>query len=247
MAPGTLYGVGVGPGDPDLLTIKAARCLGSAGVVAYFAKRGGKGNARAIAESHINPAAQEVELAYPFTVEIPADGAEYAGGMAAFYDSAAAQLAGHLAAERDVAVLCEGDPLFYGSFMYLHDRLHRRFRSIVIPGITSIAGCAARVGQPLISTNEVFSVIPATLDEARLEAQLAQADGAAIIKIGRHLAKVRRVIDRLGLTARATYVERGTMAGEIVVPLAEKTDGEAIYFSLILVPGHKARGLPGSS
>lgn len=241
MTSGTLFGIGVGPGDPELMTLKAARILATAPVVAYFAKRGNRGTARAIVEGYLARDVVEIPLYYPFTVEIEADGVAYGGHITQFYDESARELAGHLDAGRNVAVLCAGDPLFYGSYIYLHDRLARRFESVVVPGVTSIAGCASVARLPLSSTNEVFSVIPGTLPEDLLERRLADADAAAIIKIGRNFAKVRRVLDRLGRLGDATYVERGTMTRQVLMPLAAKRDNddEAVYFSLILLPGHK--------
>lgn len=241
MISGTLFGIGVGPGDPELMTLKAARILAAAPVVAYFAKRGNRGTARAIADGYLARDVIEIPLYYPFTVEIAADGVEYGSHITQFYDESAHVLASHLDAGRNVAVLCAGDPLFYGSYIYLHDRLAQRFVSIVVPGVTSIAGCASVARLPLSSTNEVFSVIPGTLPEEMLERRLADADAAAIIKIGRNFAKVRRVLDRLGRLGDATYVERGTMARQVLTPLSGKHDNsdEAVYFSLILLPGHR--------
>lgn len=235
---GTVFGVGVGPGDPELMTMKAVSTLARAPVVACFAKRGGLGNAHKTASSYIRAEATLLPLIYPYTVELSPRHPEYIEKMRAFYDLSAAQIAEHLLSGRDVAVLCEGDPLFYGSYMYLHDRLQRDFRCTVIAGITSFAGCAASAGIPLISTDRVFSIVPGTLHEDELALKLQQADAAAIIKLGSNFGKVRRVLERQGRLASATYFERGTTDLEVVMPLAHKTDDKAPYFSLILVPGH---------
>lgn len=247
MRKGTLYGVGVGPGDPDLMTLKAVRILQQSKVVAYFAKRGKEGNARSTAAQFIGPGAEQLALAYPFTVELSPRHPEYIAAMRAFYDAAAAQIAERLEAGSDVSVLCEGDPLFYGSYMYLHDRLAEDYASLVVPGITSFAGCAAGAGIPLVSTDRIFSIVPATLPEPELEAKLRDADAAAIIKLGRHLGKVRRVLARLDRLQHATYFEHGTTPREVVMPLRDKGDDQSLYFALILVPGHdggpyRARG-----
>jgi precorrin-2/cobalt-factor-2 C20-methyltransferase len=244
---GTVYGVGVGPGDPELMTIKAVSTLSKARVVACFAKRGGLGNAHKTAKQFIHPEAELLPLIYPYTVELSPRHPDYIAKMRAFYDVSAAQLAERLLAGRDVAVLCEGDPLFYGSYMYLHDRLQQDYRCQVIAGITSFAGCAAGAGIPLISTDRVFSIVPGTLHEEELHQKLHAADAAAIIKLGRNFGKVRRVLERLGRLEGATYFERGTTELEVVMPLAHKTDDKAPYFSLILVPGHDGgpyRSLP---
>lgn len=238
MSAGTLYGVGVGPGDPDLITLKAVKTIGAASVVAYFAKRGKPGNAWVTAERHVAPGAERLALTYPYTVELSPRDPEYVTAMRDFYQHSAALIAERLSAGLDVVVLCEGDPLFYGSFMYLHDRLADRHPCRVIPGITSFAGCAARAGIPLVSTDRAFSIIPGTLPEEVLEAQLRSVDAAAIIKLGSHYPKVRKVLDRLGRTQHAVYFEYGTTEREVMLPLSEKTDDKSIYFALILLPSH---------
>jgi precorrin-2/cobalt-factor-2 C20-methyltransferase len=238
MSHGTMFGVGVGPGDPELVTVKAARVLGEASVVAFFAKRGKTGNARATADRFIHASAELLPLYYPYTVELSPRHPDYIAAMRSFYDESAEQIAERLTRGQDVAVLCEGDPLFYGSYMYLHDRLAARFPCSVIAGITSFAGCAAGQGMPLVSTDRTFSIIPGTLPEAELLTKLREADGAAIIKLGSNFAKVRRVLAQLGRLAGATYFERGTTDTQVVMPLSDKRDDTAIYFSLILVPDH---------
>jgi precorrin-2/cobalt-factor-2 C20-methyltransferase len=238
MRKGTLFGVGVGPGDPELMTIKAVRILERAPAIAFFAKRGQPGNARTTAAQFIGAQAELLALSYPFTVELSPRHPEYIAAMRSFYDDSAAQIARRLSAGSDVAVLCEGDPLFYGSYMYLHDRLAAKYTCVVVPGITSFSGCAAGAGIPLVSTDRIFSIVPATLPEQELEAKLRGADAAAIIKLGRNLGKVRRVLARLGRLAHATYFEHGTTAREVVMPLRDKLDDQSLYFALIIVPGH---------
>jgi len=232
---GRLFGVGVGPGDPELMTLKAARVLAAAPVVAWFAKAGRAGHARTIAEGHIAPAAEQMPLTYPFTTEREVD-AEYRRGMAAFYDASAAAIANRLAAGRDVAVLCEGDPFLYGSFMYLHDRLAGRFVTEVVAGVTAMSGCWSQAGLAMTRGDDSLAVLSATLPEERLCERLRGAEAVVVMKLGRHLAKLRRALDSAGLLQRAVYVEKGAMAGERILPLAEKRDDEAPYFSLVLVP-----------
>jgi precorrin-2/cobalt-factor-2 C20-methyltransferase len=238
MAEGTVFGVGMGPGDPDLVTLKAARVLREARVVAFFAKRGKQGNARTTAAALLPAEAELLPLYYPFTTELSPRDPEYIQAMRTFYDDSAAQIAAQLSQGKDVAVLCEGDPLFYGSYMYLHDRLAKRFRCVVIPGITSFAGCAAGVGMPLVSTDRTFSIVPGTLPESELRTRLSGTDAVAIIKLGRNLGKVRRVLEELGRLDEAVYFERGTTSEELVLPLAQKRDERSIYFSLVIVPAH---------
>lgn len=235
MIAGNVFGVGVGPGDPELLTLKAARVLGRARVVAYFSKRGKVSNAFSAAERHLNPEAEQLPLIYPYTVELSTQDPRYVAALESFYAESAASIVERLVSGRDVAVLCEGDPLFYGSYLHLHQRLAREHRCVVVPGITSFAGCAARAGLPLVSTDRVFSVIPGTLPAAELELRLEAADAAVVIKLGRNYAKVRGVLERLGRASHATYVEHGTTERELIIPLRDKTDDVAPYFSLILV------------
>ncbi len=241
MSVGRLTGVGLGPGDPELLTVKAVRALEAAPVVAYFAKRGRRGNARAIADRWIRDGAEELPLLYPVTVEIPFDHPDYVGQLSAFYAEAAEHLASYLASGRDVALLCEGDPLFYGSFMHLYIRLRERFPCTIVPGVTGMSGCWTAACEPMTWGDDVLTVLPGTLDAASLTDRLARADAAVVMKLGRNLPKVRAALVETGLLERAVYVERGTMAAEVVMPLSDKHDDAAPYFSMVLVPGRGRR------
>ncbi len=239
---GRLYGVGTGPGDPDLLTIKAARILGQADVIAYFAKAGNASNALRIVESYRRPDVVEVPLLYPVTTERHRHSDGYRAEITGFFDGMAEALARHLAEDRTVAVLSEGDPLFYGSYMHLHARLAGRFPTEVVPGITAMSGCWSLAGLPIVQGDDVLTVLPGTLDEDELADRLGRTEAAIIMKLGRNLPKVRRALIRSGRLERAVYVERGTMADGCHLPLANKVDDEAPYFSLILVPGWAERG-----
>ena len=224
---GTLYGLGVGPGDPDLITLKALRLLQAAPVLAYPAPEEGDSLARAIVAPHLNGGQIEIAIRIPMvTARFPAR---------EVYDKASAEIAAHLESGRDVAVICEGDPFFYGSFMYLFERMVGRFPVEVVPGVSSLMACSTTLGAPLAARNDVLSVIPATLDEADLKSRLAAVDAAAIIKVGRHFAKVRRVLDDLGMAARARYVEHATMSNERILPLEAVDESSAPYFSMVLV------------
>lgn len=235
-ASGTLYGLGIGPGDPALITLKARDILAAVPVVAYPAPEGGDSLVRAIAAPFVPAGCIEVVIATPMAVDrFPAQDV---------YDRHAAILAEHLSSGRDVAVLCEGDPFLYGSFMYIHQRLAPRFPTVVVPGVSSLAAVAAVAGRPLAARNEVFTVLPAPLPEAELEAGLRRADAVAIMKLGRHLPKVRRVLERLGLADQASYVARATMAGQQVRPLTELDSADAPYFSMILTAGLGQRAQP---
>jgi precorrin-2/cobalt-factor-2 C20-methyltransferase len=237
--PGRLLGLGVGPGDPELITVKALRLLREAPVVAYLAAKGKKGNAFAIIESYLRPAQVIVPLIFPVTTEHLPPPLCYEKVIADFYDMAAANLAEHLDDGRDVAVICEGDPFFFGSFMYLHDRLADRYPTEIVPGVCSIVACAAVLGAPLAYRNQSLAVLSGMLSEAELAARLVQADAAAIMKLGTNFAKVRRVVMRLGYGDRALYVERATMANQRSLPLSEIDPDTVPYFSMILIPGRK--------
>lgn len=235
---GTLFTVGLGPGDPELMTLKAARIIAAAPVVAYFAKRGAAGHARRIAAAHLCPGCEELRFDYPFTTEIAVDDPAYAAGMDGFYAASAAAIAARLDAGHNVALLCEGDPFLYGSAMYLFDRL-AAYRREVVAGVSGMSGCWSRAGLPFTHGDDVLSVLPGTLDAASLAARLGDCDAAVIMKVGRNLAKIRAALAQAGRTDRAVYVERGTMAGERILPLAQMTDATAPYFAMVLVPGRQ--------
>ncbi|WIY53600.1 precorrin-2 C(20)-methyltransferase [Devosia sp. YIM 151766] len=238
---GKLIGVGTGPGDPDLLTIKAVRAIENADVVAWFAKSGNASNARAIAAGHFRPGQAEEALNYPVTTEIHRHDAGYKSRIEAFYAEAAARLAAHLDAGRNVVVLSEGDPLLYGSYMHLHVRLAQHYACEVIPGITAMSGSWSEAGLPLVQGDDILTILPGTLDRSELVRRFTNTEGAVVMKLGRNLAKVRAALADSGRLAGAIYVERGTMANGYSMPLTDKADDIAPYFSLILVPGWSAR------
>ena len=223
---GTVWGIGVGPGDPELLTLKAVRLIRAAAVLAYPAPETGESFARAIAAPHLPGGQEEIAIRMPLgDGQFPKD---------AIYDAAAAAIAGRVAEGLDVAVLCEGDPFFYGSFMYLYARLVVSCPVQVVPGVSSLMACADVAGAPLAARNDVLTVLPAPLPEAELMRRLALCDAAALIKVGRHLGKLRRVLRTLGLLDQARYVERATLGAQRVLPL-EAAGDVAPYFSMVLV------------
>ncbi len=239
---GRLIGVGVGPGDPELITLKALRALAEADGVAHFAKAGNASHARTIVASHLRAGAVELPLVYPMTTEQPKTAACYRDALAAFYDAAAAAVARHLDGGRSVAIIAEGDPLFYGSYMHLHVRLAPKYRCEVVAGVTGMSGCWSAAGAPIAQGDDVFAVLPATLTAEELERRLADCDAAGVMKLGRHLPKVRRALEKTGRLDRAIYVERGTMPNAVMMRLAEKKDDDAPYFALVLVPGWSTPG-----
>lgn len=234
---GRLIGVGVGPGDPELMTLKAARALASADVVAYFAKEGRTGNARTIVAGHLRNGVEELPLLYPVTTEIPKGCATYRDAIRNFFDASAAAVAAHLDRGRTVAVISEGDPMFYGSYMHLHARLADRYDTEVVAGVTGMAGCWSMAGVPIAQGDDIFVVLPGTLPEDELVRRLGEADAAVVMKLGRNLPKVRSALARAGCLERAIYVERGTMANGVMMRLADKSDDKAPYFAIVLVPG----------
>jgi precorrin-2/cobalt-factor-2 C20-methyltransferase len=238
---GRLYGIGVGPGDSELLTVKAVRLIQAAPVIGYFAKSGRRGNARSIVDRWLTGDAVELPLYYPMTTEHAFDSPVYVSVLAAFYEAAVATIAPHLDAGRDVALLSEGDPLFYGSFMHLFIRLRARYEVTIVPGVTGMAGCWAAAAEAMTWGDDSLLVVAGTLPLPALIDRLKTTDAAVIMKLGRNFPKVRTAVEEAGLLARAIYVERGTMDNERVLPLAEKTDDVAPYFSLILIPGDGRR------
>jgi precorrin-2/cobalt-factor-2 C20-methyltransferase len=236
MPGGRFYILGLGPGDPELMTVKAARILAGAPVVAFFAKRGRIGHARTIVDGQIHADAEELRLEYPFTTELDVADPRYLTGMGEFYEACAETLQQRLQAGRDVALLCEGDPLLYGSAMYLFDRLEG---AEIVPGVSGMSGCWSCAALPMVHGDDVLSVLPGTMDEETLSTRLKLCDAAVLMKIGRNLPKICRALQAAGLFERAVYVEHGTMADELVVKLAERGDAPAPYFSMVLVPGRQ--------
>ena len=223
---GILYGVGLGPGDPDLITVKSSRLISQARVIAYPSLAGGESFARSIAADLISPDAEEIVMDVPMTVErAPAQAA---------YDIGAKNIAAALDRGEDVVCLCEGDPFFYGSFMYLYARLATDYQVEVVPGVTSITTCAARAGMPLAARNERLTVLPGPLPVEELRTRIEGAESVAIMKVGRHLNKIRTVIAELGLTDKAAYIERASLPDELVCPLADAPEN-APYFSMIIL------------
>jgi precorrin-2/cobalt-factor-2 C20-methyltransferase len=224
---GTIWGLGIGPGDPELITIKALRLLQAAPVVAYPAPLGGESFARAIVQRWLDRGQDEIVIEVP--MEVAPEPARAA------YDQAAQRIARELDRGRDVAVLCQGDPFFYGSFMYLFGRLAGQYRVEIVPGVSSLTAAAAALQAPLAARNDVLAVLPGPLPEAELVRRLEDVDAAAIIKLGRHFIKVRTVLDQLGLIGRARYIERATLGEQKLLPLDAVDPAQVPYFSMILM------------
>lgn len=229
---------GLGPGDPDLISVRSDRTIRSARQVAYFRKAGRQGQARRIVEGMLAPGVAEHAMEYPVTTEIPFDSPDYIAALAHFYDDWANRLA-NLPGE--VVVLCEGNPFFYGSFMHLYTRLQGRAEIEVIPGITGMTGCWNATGVPITWGDDVLTVLMGTLPEEDLVSHMTGADALVVMKTGRNLPKVRRALDRTGRLGDAWLVERGTMPGQRVLRLAEVDGTDCPYFAIVLVHGHGRR------
>lgn len=234
---GTLWGVGLGPGDPELVTVKAARVIGEADVVAYHSARHGRSIARAIAESYLRPGQVEEHLVYPVTTEGTDHPGGYDGALEDFYVEATRRIGAHLDAGRDVALLAEGDPLFYSSYMHLHTRLTDRFNAVIVPGVTSVSAASAAVATPLVAGDEVLSVLPGTLPAAELARRLVDADAAVVLKLGRSYHAVREALSVSGQLDDAFYIERASAAGQRILPAADVDEHSVPYFSLVMLPG----------
>ena len=240
---GILFGVGLGPGDPELVTVKAARVIGEADVVAYHSARHGRSIARGIAEPYLRAGQIEEHLVYPVTTEATDHPGGYTGALQDFYTDATERIAAHLAAGRDVALLAEGDPLFYSSYMHLHTRLTERFDAVIVPGVTSLSAASAATATPLVAGDEVLSVLPGTLPVTELARRIADTDAAVVMKLGRSYPAVREALSRAGRLDDAFYVERASTPGQQVLPAGDVDETNVPYFSLTLLPG----GRRGSS
>lgn len=233
---GRLWGVGLGPGDPELMTVKAARLIGEADVIAYHSARHGRSIARSVAEPYLRDGQIEEKLVYPVTTETTDHPGGYEGAIADFYELSAKRLAEHLDAGRDVVVLCEGDPFFYGSYMYMHERLADRFEATVVPGVTSVSAASSVLGRPLVQRDEVLTILPGTLPAPELARRLADTQAAAVLKLGRTFGNVREALAEAGKLDDAFYIERATWDTQRVERLADVDPESVPYFSLALVP-----------
>ncbi|CAM3050387.1 precorrin-2 C20-methyltransferase/precorrin-3B C17-methyltransferase [Williamsia muralis] len=234
---GKLWGVGIGPGDSELVTVKAARIIGEADVVAYHCARHGRSIARSVAEPYLRAAQLEEKLMYPVTTETTDHPGGYRGALDDFYTEAADVLAQHLSAGRSVALLAEGDPLFYSSYMHMHKRLASRFETEIIPGVTSVSASAAATGLPLVEADETLTVLPGTLPKDELVRRLEDSDAVAIMKLGRTFPDVVAALEESGRIDHAWYVERASTGAQKVLPISDVDITSVPYFSMVVIPG----------
>ena len=241
MTSGTLFGVGLGPGDPDLMSLRAHRLLGATRHVAYFRKAGRPGQARRIVEGLLRQDVTEFAMEYPVTTEIPLSDPRYNDILVNFYARCADHVLDLLGSGQDVVVLCEGDPFFYGSFMHLYTRLKDLAPVQVVPAITGMSGAWTATGTPITWGDDVMTVLMGTLPETTLSQHMDRADALVVMKIGRNLEKVRRAITQAGRLSSAWLVEYATMPDEKVSRLSDVTDTVTPYFSIVIVHGQGRR------
>ncbi|MEV0358556.1 precorrin-2 C(20)-methyltransferase [Nocardia sp. NPDC050697] len=236
---GKLWGIGLGPGDPELVTVKAARIIGAAEVIAFHSARHGRSISRAIAAPYMRAGQLEEHLVYPVTTETTDHPGGYQGAIDEFYEQAAERLAAHLAAGRSVALLAAGDPLFYSSYMHMHRRLADRFEAEIVPGVTSVSAASAALGTPLVEGEQVLTVLPGTLPAAELAERLRGTEAAAVLKLGRTYPAVRQALADAGRLGDAFYVERASTGRQRVLRAADVDEGSVPYFAIAVVPGPK--------
>ncbi len=241
MRSGTIYGVGLGPGDPDLMSVRADRLLRNARHVAFFRKPGRNGQARKIVDGMISSEAIEFPMEYPVTTEIPLSDPRYNALLATFYEDCAAHLKNLSNTGEDVVVLCEGDPFFYGSFMHLYNRLRDEAQVEIVPAITGMSGAWTATGDPITWGDDVLTILMGTLPEDDLARRMAQTDALVVMKIGRNIEKVKRALKTAGLYDRAWIVEYAQMPNQRVCKLSDDCEEITPYFSIIIVHGQGRR------
>lgn len=241
MRGGTVYGTGLGPGDPDLMSVRADKLVRRTRHVAYFRKAGRAGRARGIVNGMLRDDVVEFAMEYPVTTEIPLSDPRYNDILSAFYGDCVAHLKALVAAGEDVVVLCEGDPFFYGSFMHLYTRLRGEVPVQVVPAITGMSAAWTATGEPITWGDDVLSVLMATLPEDELAARMADADALVVMKIGRNMPRVRAALEKAGKLDRAWLVECASMDGQAVMKLTDADERVSPYFSIVMVHGQGRR------
>lgn len=241
MTAGTVYCLGLGPGDPDLMTVKADRLLRQARHVAFFRKAGRKGQARQIVDGRLPECAIEFAMEYPITTEIPFTDPEYNRQLSEFYERCASHLRVLAQAGEDIIVLCEGDPFFYGSFMHLYTRLKDDVPVDIVPAITGMSASWTATGQPVTWGDDVLTVLMGTLPYEDLTRRIADSDAVVIMKIGRNIEKVRDALRAARKYDAAWLVEYASMPGQTVQKLSDAEGKVTPYFSIIIVHGQGRR------
>lgn len=241
MTCGTIHGVGLGPGDPELMSVRANKLVRGAKHVAFFRKAGLTGRARKIVHGLLRNDAVEYPMEYPVTTEIPVTDPRYNELLTAFYADCTDHLRGLAEAGEDVVVLCEGDPFFYGSFLHLYIRLKDHVPVAIVPAITGMSAAWTSIGHPVAWGDDVLTVLMGTLPEAELVRNMLNADALVVMKIGRNIDKVRRALKQAGKYDAAWLVEYASMTGQTVRPLREAEGKVTPYFSIVIVHGQGRR------
>ena len=237
---GKIICVGLGPGDQELMSVKSDRLIRSAKVIAFFRKKGRAGQARTIINGLLREDITEYAMEYPITSEVDFLSEEYKTTLASFYNEWALRLQ-QIAKNSDVIILCEGDPLFYGSFMHLHTRLKDKVELEVVPGITGMSGCWTALGEPFCWGDDITCVIMATISAGKLREAVLQGDALVIMKVGTHIPKIKKALLEAKKLDQAWLIEKGTMKDERIIKLSEFPSDNAPYFSIVLVRGEGRR------
>ncbi len=224
---GKIIGIGVGPGDPELITLKALKAIKAGKIIAYPSTETEESYARSIVKDYFSENVLEIPIKIPMV--------ESRFPSQLIYNTASDEISAHLKKGEDVIILCQGDPFFYGSFMYLFSRFAGKFPIEIIPGISSLNACSAVSQRPLCSRLESLSVIPGGMNDEEFLKQLEKEGAFAIMKVGKHLNRIKGLLDRKGMGGRAVYVSHATLPNQKVFPLS-KAPEIAPYFSMILVP-----------
>ena len=241
MSVGTIWGVGLGPGDPDLMSVRANRLVRDTKNIAFFRKAGRAGRARTIVNGMLRQDAFELAMEYPVTTEIALADPNYNKCLSEFYAGVTDQLRELVHSGEDVAVLCEGDPFFYGSFMHLYTRLKDHVPVQVVPAITGMSAAWTATGVPVTWGDDVMTVVLGTMAEEDLTRRMADSDAIVVMKVGRNLPKVRKALEAAGKIDDAWLVECASMSEERAVPLKEAEGATVPYFSIVIVHGQGRR------
>lgn len=230
---GKMYGIGVGPGDPQLLTLRACDVLRQAPVVCVPRSTPGEmGYTWEIIRSHLDASRQEIlHLHFPMT----RDARELETSWGRAVDVAAERLA----QGKDCAFVTEGDPLLYSTFVHVLRQLNRRYPQVevqIVPGVSSILAAAATARVPLADGDDCVAVLPATGSQEMLELALSRFDTVVLIKVSRAVGRVLDILNKLHLEDKAVFISRASSSREEVVGQVANLRGRDLeYMSLIIV------------
>ena len=238
---GKIYGVGVGPGAVDLLSVRADKLVREAKHIAFFRKAGRAGHARQIASTLLSKDVIELAMEYPITTEIPLSDQRYSEVLSEFYKKYSNKIISLSQTGIDLVILCEGDPFFYGSFMHIYSRVKDKCPVEVVPAITGMSAAWTATDIPITWGDDILTVLMGTLDKTTLENQLQNTNAAIIMKIGRNLPKIKKALERTGRFYDAFIVEYAAMDKQTVQRLSDYNTENAPYFSIIILHGQGRR------